>query len=47
MMLYNPNEPTTGGYQGIPRNMTGIGVKLSEAGYETHFYVSFARCAFH
>ena len=38
MSLYNPNEPTTGGYQGIPRNMTGIGSKLSDAGYATHFY---------
>lgn len=37
MMLYNPKDPV-GGYQGIARNFTGIGNKLSAVGYETHFY---------
>jgi len=30
----NPKDPD-GGYQGIPRNMTGIAVKLKAAGYST------------
>ena len=38
MALFNPAEPTTGGYQGIPRNMTAIGNKLSAAGYQTFFF---------
>ena len=32
---YNPNDPVSG-YAGIPRNMTGIAIKLKEAGYATH-----------
>lgn len=38
MSLFNAAEPTTGGAQGIARNFTGIGNKLSDAGYQTHFY---------
>ena len=38
LFLANPAEPTTGGYSGVPRNMTCIGTKLGMAGYETHFY---------
>jgi arylsulfatase A-like enzyme len=37
MMLVNPADPV-GGFQGIARNFTGIGTKLSSVGYETHFY---------
>ena len=33
--LINPRDPVSG-YAGIPRNMTGIGHKLKEAGYATH-----------
>ena len=32
----NPKDPD-GGFQGIPRNMTGIATKLKTAGYATHF----------
>jgi arylsulfatase B len=32
---HNPKD-TIGGYQGIPRNMTGIAEKLKTAGYSTH-----------
>ncbi len=32
----NPADPV-GGFQGIPRNMTGIATKLTGAGYSTHF----------
>jgi arylsulfatase B len=32
----NPKDPV-GGFQGIPRNMTGIATKLKGAGYATHF----------
>ena len=42
MSLMNAAEPTTGGYQGIPRNMTGIAWKMQEAGYQTAF---FGKCA--
>ena len=37
MTLFNEADPV-GGCQGIPRNMTGIGNKMSAAGYQTHFY---------
>jgi hypothetical protein len=48
MGQYNPADPV-GGFEGIPRNMTGIGNKLQGAGYSTHFYgaavsVSIATC---
>ena len=33
--LYNPNDPVSG-FDGIPRNMTGIGTKMKEGGYATH-----------
>jgi arylsulfatase B len=33
---HNPKDPM-GGFQGIPRNMTGIATKLRTAGYHTHF----------
>ena len=32
---YNPDDPVSG-FQGIPRNMTGIATKLRAAGYATH-----------
>ena len=32
---YNPKDPVSG-FDGIPRNMTGIASKLKEAGYATH-----------
>ena len=32
---YNPNDPVSG-FNGIPRNMTGIGTKMKEGGYATH-----------
>ena len=32
---YNPNDPVSG-YDGIPRNMTGIASKMKQAGYATH-----------
>ena len=32
---YNPKDPVSG-FDGIPRNMTGIALKLKEAGYATH-----------
>jgi arylsulfatase I/J len=32
----NPKDPD-GGFQGIPRNMTGLATKLKSAGYATHF----------
>lgn len=32
---YNPKDPVSG-FDGIPRNMTGIAAKLKEAGYATH-----------
>ena len=35
-MFWNPADNVSGFY-GIPRNMTGIGWKLKEAGYSTHF----------
>ena len=31
----NPDDPVSG-FQGIPRNMTGIATKLKSAGYSTH-----------
>ena len=34
--MYNYDDPDTGA-AGIPRYMTGIGTKLSDAGYSTHF----------
>lgn len=34
---HNPNDPVSG-FDGIPRNMTGIGEHLLRAGYDTHFY---------
>ena len=33
---YNAKDPVSG-FQGIPRNMTGIATKLKSAGYATHF----------
>lgn len=33
--FYNPKDPVSG-FMGIPRNMTGIGTKMKEAGYATH-----------
>ena len=33
---HNPDDPVSG-YAGIPRNMTCVANKLSEAGYRTHF----------
>lgn len=33
--LRNPLDPVSG-FAGIPRNMTGIGTKLAQAGYATH-----------
>lgn len=35
----NPKDPV-GGFQGIPRNMTGIASKMKQAGYSTHAYGS-------
>ncbi|CAE7794915.1 Arsb [Symbiodinium sp. CCMP2592] len=35
-MFWNPQDNVSGFY-GIPRNMTGIGRKMKEAGYATHF----------
>ena len=32
---YNPDDPVSG-FTGIPRNMTGIGEKMKQAGYATH-----------
>ncbi len=32
---HNPRDPM-GGFQGIPRNMTGVAAKLKGAGYSTH-----------
>ena len=32
---YNPKDPVSG-FTGIPRNMTGIGKKMKQAGYATH-----------
>ena len=32
---YNPKDPVSG-FAGIPRNMTGIAIKMREAGYATH-----------
>jgi len=32
----NPNDPISG-YNGIPRNMTGMGEKMQALGYKTHF----------
>ena len=32
---YNPMDPVSG-FSAIPRNMTGIGTKMKEAGYVTH-----------
>lgn len=37
---YNSADPVSG-FAGIPRNMTGLGVKLRDAGYRTHFYGKF------
>ena len=34
-LVYNPNDPVSG-FDGIPRNMTGIGIKMKEGGYATH-----------
>ena len=33
--VHNPKDPVSG-FQGIPRNMTGIATKLKAAGYATH-----------
>ena len=35
VLVNNPDDPVSG-YQGIPRNMTGIAEKLKSAGYKTH-----------
>jgi arylsulfatase B len=32
--IYNPTDPVSG-FAAIPRNMTGIGTKMSAAGYKT------------
>ena len=32
----NPEDPISG-YAGIPRNMTGMGEKLRQGGYRTHY----------
>ena len=32
---YNPSDPVSG-FEGIPRNMTGIGTKMAKGGYITH-----------
>ena len=34
-IIYNPNDSVSG-FDGIPRNMTGIGMKMKEGGYATH-----------
>ena len=34
-IAYNPKDPVSG-FDGIPRNMTGIGTKMKEGGYATH-----------
>ena len=34
---YNPEDPVSG-MQGVPRNMTGIAIKMAAAGYLTHAY---------
>ena len=34
---YNPEDPVSG-MQGVPRNMTGIAIKMAAAGYQTHAY---------
>jgi len=33
----NPKDPISG-FQGIPRNMTGLATKMKQAGYSTHAY---------
>lgn len=33
MAIWNPNDPVSG-FAGIPRNMTTIGMKLKQAGYQ-------------
>ena len=33
--VYNPKDPVSG-FDGIPRNMTGIATKMKEGGYATH-----------
>lgn len=33
--VYNPKDPVSG-FDGIPRNMTGIAAKMKEGGYATH-----------
>ena len=33
--FYNPDDPVSG-FQGIPRNMTGLGTKMKLAGYAAH-----------
>jgi arylsulfatase A-like enzyme len=35
--VFNPGDPVSG-MQGIPRNMTGIAVKMAAAGYDTHMF---------
>lgn len=32
---YNPSDPVSG-FQGIPRNITGLAAKMKTAGYQTH-----------
>jgi arylsulfatase I/J len=32
----NPDDPISG-YAGIPRNMTGMGEKVRQGGYRTHY----------
>ena len=36
VLAHNPADPISG-YQGIPRNMTGIAEKMAAAGFRTHF----------
>ena len=38
---HNPKDPI-GGFQGIPRNITGVAQKLKGAGYATHMVGKFA-----
>jgi arylsulfatase I/J len=36
VLVHNPDDPISG-FQGIPRNMTGLGEVMGRAGYERHF----------
>ena len=39
---FNPLDPISG-FQGIPRNMTGLAIKLKSAGYATHMVGKWVR----